>query len=494
MSDTTPAVPKRRLAKRTNRGRRVASTATATIERLAPSPVTAAPSETHAVSTAAAPTKDIMEVANETIPVCGAHPASPDATCAAKDSETSAEPDAPVAAPPETAQRESTPAADGALIASDESDRALIALVDSILADPNVVVTSISCPKQKRQRDCYEPADDELVGEDSQGPSKKSRIEPDDLAAQGDDGSDATAHAAPGAVDATSDDAENHMDVVADTVAVVGLPVDESADADGDSGCNQGDAADELGNRESRDQENEDEVDPYDEEAMRTYEAAVAGIDCYKEATKRNGIKRLCVLIEYLTALVGCGHCASFEIGPETPSLKRVTFGAIREGRARVGTVQRVARTARGGSVPPTKGTALQPFGTVVGSLVADPSTLQALYTDWAPALSGQRPSSARDCIVLRLALTRGADRRVACRPLARLLSDCLDDADAQAALPAAGQRVSVRLDALWRRYLAHDDIIKKAALQAALYRCGMTTTARPSPTMPITPGLVAAS
>ncbi|AVK77523.1 hypothetical protein pmac_cds_835 [Pandoravirus macleodensis] len=488
MSDTIPAVPKRRFAKRTNRGLRAASIAAAAIESLMPSSVAMQSSETPAVPTAA-PAIDIMDVANETAPACGADSAPPDAACTAKDSETPPESDVVAAAPIESAQGENTPLDDGDLL----SASACIALFDSVLADPETAVVSISCSKQKRSRDCYEPAGDAPVSEDLQGPSKKGRIDPDDQADQDHDGSEATACAVENGVDATPDDAENHMDV-----AAAGLPAHESFDTDGDNGYNREGAIDELGNRESRDRENEQEqASLYDEkEAMRAYEASVAGIDCYKEATKRNGIKRLYILIEYLTALVGCGHCASFEIGPETPSLKRVTFGAVREGCVRVGTVQRIGWSVRGGSVPATKGTALQPFGTAVGSLVADPNTLHALYTDWAPALSGQRPSSMRDCIVLRFALTRGADRQVACRPLARLLDDCLDGADAQAALPAARQRVSVRLDALWRRYLAHDDIIKKAALQAALYRCGMTTTAttRPSTAMPITPGLVAAS
>lgn len=492
MTDTTPAVPKRRFAKRTNRGLRAASIAAAAIESLMP-PSGTAPSEEHTVSTAT-PAVDAMDVASQKAPACGAGSTLPDAACAAKDGEVPIESDVVAAAPVESAQRGSTPLDDGAIIA----------LLDSVLANPETTAVTISCSKQKRPRDYDESVDDASVGEDLQGPSKKARVDPDDQADQGHDGGDDTARASLGGADGAPDDAENRMDVAADTVAAFSLPADESADTYADNGYDQGGAVDKSGNQESRDQVNgRDEVDLCDEEAaMRAYEASVAGIDCYKEATKRNGVKRLYILIEYLTALVGCGHCASFEIGPETPSLKRVTLGAVRESRARVGTIQRVARTARGGSMPATKGTALQPFGVAVDTLVTDPAdTLHALYTDWAPALSGQRPSSMRgDSIVLRFALTRNADRQGACRPLAWLLDDCLSDADAQAALPTARRRVSVRLDALWRRYIAHDDIVRKAARQAALYRCGMSATfghalpARADTTASITPGSAAAS
>ncbi|AVK76512.1 hypothetical protein pneo_cds_905 [Pandoravirus neocaledonia] len=484
MADTTPVAPKRRFAKRTNRGLRAASIAAAAIGSLMP-PSETAPSDGHAVSTAT-PADDAMDIANQKALACGVDSTSPDVTCAAKDGEAPIESDVVAAAPVESAQRESTPLDDGAIIA----------LLDSVLADPKTTVVTISCSKQKRPRDYDESADDAPVGEDLQGPFKKARVDPDDQADKGHDGGDDTARASLGGADGAPDDAENRMDVAADTVAAFSLPADESANTYADNGYNQGGAVDESGNQESRDQVNEqEEVDLYDEEAaMRAYEASVAALDCYREATKRNGLMRLYILIEYLTALVGCGHCASFEIGPETPSLKRVTFSAMGEGRASVGTLQRVAWTVRGGSVPVTKGTALRPFGTAVGSLVADPDTLRALYADWAPALNGRGTPTARNRIVLRLVLTRNADRRVACRPLAWLMDDCRNDADAQTALPAGRQRVSVRLDALWRRYLAHDDTIKKAAVQAGLYRCGMstaTTTTRPGTAAPVTPGLI---
>ncbi|WBR14970.1 hypothetical protein pkur_cds_796 [Pandoravirus kuranda] len=485
MADTAPVVPKRRFAKRTNRGLRTASIAAAAIESLMP-PSETTPSGGHAVSTST-PADDAMDIANQEALACGVDSTSPDVTRVAKDGEAPIESDVVAAAPIESAQRESTPLDDGAIVA----------VLDSVLADPKTTVVTISCSKQKRPRDCDESADDAPVGEDLQGPFKKARVNPDDQADKGHDSGDDTARASLDGADGAPDDAGNRMDVAADSVAAFSLPADESADTYADNGYNQGGAVDGSGNQESRDQVNErEEIDLYGEEeaAMRAYEASVAALDCYKEATKCNGLMRLYILIEYLTALVGCGHCVSFEIGPETPSLKRVTFSAMREGRASVGTLQRVAWTVRGGSAPVTKGTALRPFGTAVGSLVADPDTLRALYADWAPALNGRGTPTARNRIVLRLALTRNADRRVACRPLAWLMDDCRSDADAQAALPAGRQRVSVRLDALWRRYLAHDDTIKKAAVQAGLYRCGMSaaaTTARPGTAAPVTPGLI---
>nr|UDO47002.1 hypothetical protein [Pandoravirus massiliensis] len=493
MSETMPAPPKRRFAKRTNRGLRAASAATpnptpAESAAPVPGPEVAAP----ALSVPAVETvPDTMDVASEAMPAC-------ETRSAPSDNERAPENDADTSV--EAVQEEGPMRADDFTTASSEPFSFSSALDDCASADrlPDTIDVSAVSDTYKRSRDQHEAEDDAQVCEDSHAPPKKARIE------HHDDDADTNNASVDANDDGASDipDVEDRMDVVATGAGPADSSVDDAPHIPTESVDCDTHASDETtvdqGNRNVQHGEDIGYDDDEEEEAMRAYEASVAAFDCYMEATKHNGLKRLYVLIEYLKALVGGGHCASFEIGPETASLKHVTFGAMRKGRARAGALQPVEWTMRGGSVPVTKGTTTRPFGITVDSLVASPGILHALYADWEPAPLGQRPSSARERITLRLAITRGADRSGACGALAWLLDDCLTDADAQAALPPPGQRVSVHLGALWQRYLANDDIVKKAAVQAALYRCGMSRVprafARSDGAAPITPGLVAAS
>ncbi|BCU03039.1 hypothetical protein [Pandoravirus japonicus] len=240
------------------------------------------------------------------------------------------------------------------------------------------------------------------------------------------------------------------------------------------------------------------------EDSLGQEDDYVTDMDDYRPAVRRLGVIRLFVLIEYMTALVGGGHCLSFDMGTAVPSSRpaiRATrrLGRTDDGRRFVCGVDwhlsggdgMVERALPRGATRSGRGTAFDPYVATIKSAVATPEIVEPLYDDWAPCLFDQRLARPQDKIVLRFALSDRAERDAACEPLAWLL----DDVDA-AALPPAGQRVAVHMDAVWRRLDAFPHAFDGAARHAGRYRSLMAPAVAPasSPALPLGTAPIAAS
>lgn len=250
-----------------------------------------------------------------------------------------------------------------------------------------------------------------------------------------------------------------------------------------------GDLQQRTGNAaESEAAESTDDAGAEDSLGQEDYYAT--DMDDYRPAVRRLGIIRLFALVEYMTALVGGGHCLSFDMGTAVPSSRpaiRATrrLGRTDDGRRFVCGVDwhlsggdgMVERALPRGATRSGRGTAFDPYVATIKSAVATPEIVEPLYDDWAPCLFDQRLARPQDKIVLRFALSDRADRDAACEPLAWLL----DDVDA-AALPPAGQRVAVHMDAVWRRLDAFPHAFDGAARHAGRYRSLVASAVAPAP------------
>ncbi|AGO85597.1 hypothetical protein psal_cds_1257 [Pandoravirus salinus] len=221
-------------------------------------------------------------------------------------------------------------------------------------------------------------------------------------------------------------------------------------------------------------------------------EPRATNMDVYPSAVRQLGITRLATVIGYMTALVGGGHCQSFDVGTAGPSGRPALRTSRRldctdDGRRFVcgvdwhlyGSDSAIKCALPRESTVSGKGTAFDPYVATIRSAVATPAIVEPLYDDWAPSVFDQRLARPQDKIVLRFALTNRADRDKACAPLACLL----DDGDATSAgLPPARQRVSVHMDAVWRRLAAHPPMFKAAAEYAEQYRSLVASSAAAAP------------
>ncbi|AJF96844.1 hypothetical protein TW95_gp0110 [Pandoravirus inopinatum] len=234
---------------------------------------------------------------------------------------------------------------------------------------------------------------------------------------------------------------------------------------------------------EGDDDNDDDEAKPLDAaEDSTAGKPYVTNMDDYPIAMRYLGITRLSTLIGYMLALVVGGHCRWFRMGPAGPSGRPALeisprFDVAADGRRFVCGVDcrlyggdgMIERALPHGSTVSGKGTAFDPYvATIKGIVAVTPEIVEPLYDDWAPSLFDQRLARPQDKIVLRFALADRADRDEACVPLACLLDD---GDDTPSALPLAKQRVSVHLDAVWRRLAAHPLMFKTAAKHAEHYR-----------------------
>lgn len=270
------------------------------------------------------------------------------------------------------------------------------------------------------------------------------------------------------------------------------VPEEEGEDRDGEGETTAaGDAADcqqrMEDTAESEAAENTDDVDAEDSLGHEDY---VTDMDDYRPAVRRLGIIDLFTLIEYMTALVGGGHCLSFDMGTAAPSSRPAIRASRRLGRTDdsrgfvcgvdwhlSGGEGMVERALPRGATRSGRGTAFDPYVATIKSAVATPEIVEPLYDDWAPCLFDQRLARPQDKIVLRFALSDRADRDAACAPLAWLL----DDVDA-AVLPPAGQRAAVHMDAVWRRLHAFPKAFDEAARHAGRYRSLVASAVAPAP------------
>ncbi|QBZ81699.1 Mycoplas LppA superfamily incomplete domain containing protein [Pandoravirus celtis] len=218
----------------------------------------------------------------------------------------------------------------------------------------------------------------------------------------------------------------------------------------------------------------------------------VTNMDDYPIAMRYLGITRLSTFIGYMLALVVGGHCRWLRMGPAGPSGRPALeisprFDVTADGRRFVcgvdcrlyGGDSMIERALPHGSTVSGKGTAFDPYvATIKGAVAVTPEIVEPLYDDWAPSLFDQRLARPQDKIVLRFALADRADRDEACAPLACLLDD---GDDTPSALPPAKQRVSVHLDAVWRRLAAHPHMFKAAAKHAEHYRSLVASAAATS-------------
>nr|UMO78245.1 hypothetical protein [Pandoravirus belohorizontensis] len=237
------------------------------------------------------------------------------------------------------------------------------------------------------------------------------------------------------------------------------------------------------------------------EDSMGQEDDYVTDMDDYRPAVRGLGVIRLSVLIEYMTALVGGGHCLSFDMGTAVPSSRpaiRATrrIGRTDDGRRFVCGVDwhlsggdgMVERALPRGAARSGRGTAFDPYVAMIKSAVATPEIVEPLYDDWAPCLFDQRLARPQDKIVLRFALSDRAERDAACEPLAWLL----DDVDA-AALPPAGQRVAVHMDAVWRRLHTSPRAFYGTARHARRYRSLVASAVAPASSPALPPGVAPA-